>query len=294
MSDSSPKKLSFVVPANACDSHQHVIGDSAEFPMTPCRSYTPPEAPLSRLEALHRTFGFERAVLVQPSFYGIDNSCLLDALNRLGRRARGIAVIDHRTNESSLDQMHDVGVRGVRVNPKGFANDATAIARLLNDLTVRVASRGWHVQMFLPLTTISALERTLIELPTTVVIDHFGGATADGLNQPGIDSLFRLLDSGNCYVKLSAPYHASHSAPGYPEMVSLAREVIARRSDRILWGSNWPHTNASLTQGRTALDINPFLDIDETALFDLISAWAPDPKIQQAILVDNPRNLFDF
>ncbi|RAR55381.1 putative TIM-barrel fold metal-dependent hydrolase [Paraburkholderia unamae] len=294
MSDPSPKNLSFVVPANACDSHQHVIGDSVVFPMAPGRSYTPPEAPLSRLEKLHRTFGFERAVLVQPSFYGTDNSCLLDALNRLGRSARGIAVIDRDTNESALDHMHDVGVRGVRVNPKGFANDSTAIARLLNEFTVRVASRGWHVQTFLPLPTIAALERTLIELPTPVVIDHFGGATADGLNQPGIASLFRLLDSGNCYVKLSAPYHASHSAHGYPEMLSLARELIARRSDRILWGSNWPHTNASLTQGRTALDINPFLDIDETELFDLISAWAPDPKIQQAMLVDNPRNLFDF
>lgn len=285
---------SFDMPAGACDAHVHMIGDKQRFPISATRSYTPGEASLEQLNVLRNAFGLDRVVLVQPSFYGTDNACLLDALKRLGSCARGIVVIDEQVTDAELERMNESGIRGIRINPKGFPSDHARIADLAQRISIRVAPYGWHVQAFLPLSTVAVLHRTLAGLHAPIVLDHFAGASADGLDQPGLESLFKLLDSGNCYVKLSAPYHAARSAPYYPEMLSLAHALIARRSDRILWGSNWPHTNAKPVQGISALEVSPFRDVDNAALINLVSAWAPDAEIRTKILVDNPAALFAF
>lgn len=282
------------LPALSCDAHQHVIGAPAEFPMVSSRTYTPGHASLDNLQTLHRKFGIERAVLVQPSFYGADNSCLLQALARLGKSGRGVVVIDETTTAYNLDQMHETGVRAVRINPKGHADNTDVVSHLLQTVSERVTSRGWHVQTFLPLRTIVALRKTINALPTRLVLDHFAGASAEGIAQNGFDALCQLVESGNCYVKLSAPYQASASGPGYPEMTDLAHALIALRGDRILWGSNWPHTNPHLAAGHTALDVNPFHDVDYAGLVDLIDGWAPDQIDRRKILVENPQVLFDF
>src|SRR5579872_1340521 len=81
----------------ATDCHVHIIGPQAKYPMAAKRPYTPPEATVAQLKAMHARIGITRTVLVQPSFYGTDNTCMLDALAQLGDTARGVAVIDLKT-----------------------------------------------------------------------------------------------------------------------------------------------------------------------------------------------------
>ncbi|SAL74491.1 amidohydrolase 2 [Caballeronia udeis] len=158
------------LPPHSCDAHQHVIDEA--FPMASSRSYTPGPALLDSLRSLHWRFEIERAVLVQPSFYGVDNSCLLHALRQLGNSGRSVVVIDETTSDYDLDKMHETGVRAVRINPKGHADNPAVVGHLLEIASERVASRGWHVQPLLP-------------LRTRLVLDHFGSASKEGVDQMG-------------------------------------------------------------------------------------------------------------
>ena len=290
----APEEPGFTAPDLACDAHQHIIGDPQAYPMVGTRSYTPPQAPLSELQALHRALKIRRAVLVQPSFYGTDNSCLLDSLKTLGTAGRGIAVIGPNTPDADLDAMGRLGVRGVRVNQTGGSKDPAVLAQSIVRMASKIGARGWHVQTFLPLQTIASLQDVFAGLPTPIVFDHFGGARASGTEQLGFDVLCKLLASGNCYVKLSAPYHESTLAPGYADMASLARTLVEARPDRVLWGSDWPHTNSNLAPGRTATDISPFYAVNDGTLFDQVPVWMRDAGVRKQVLVDTPARLFDF
>src|SRR5690242_21533669 len=80
--------VGFDVPRGACDCHVHVF-DPARFPYFAGRVYTPPEATADDLMALQRQLHFDRVVVVQPSVYGVDNACTLNAIKTLGpARAR--------------------------------------------------------------------------------------------------------------------------------------------------------------------------------------------------------------
>src|SRR5256885_7621108 len=108
--------VNFKVPPGACDCHTHIFGDPKRFPFASQRAYTPEPASIEEMRALHRTLHTDRVVIVQPSIYGTDNSCTLDAIKQLGSGARGIAVIDDKTPDSLLDQMSHSGIRGIRIN----------------------------------------------------------------------------------------------------------------------------------------------------------------------------------
>ncbi len=288
------KSVTFDVPLLSCDCHQHVIGDPARYPMQQARAYTPPTASLADLQVLHHALHIERVVLVQPSFYGTDNSCLLDSLRQLGKAARGIVVVDDRISETSLDDMHALGVRGVRVNQTGGTRDPAALKPIIEGVAARVARRGWHVQTFLPLSTIAALRDTFAGLAVPVVFDHFGGATSEGTGQPGFDSLVALLKGGSCYVKLARPYQQSSQPPAYADMAPLARAFAETRADRVIWGSDWPHTNSDVSSGRTREEINPNYSIDDVELFNQLPQWIPDGSARRLILSETPARLFQF
>ena len=87
----------FEVPHNACDCHTHIFGPADRFPYSSKRLYTPGDASNDDLLALHRALHIDRVVIVHPSPYGTDNACTVDAVRRLGARARGVAVIDDAT-----------------------------------------------------------------------------------------------------------------------------------------------------------------------------------------------------
>jgi predicted TIM-barrel fold metal-dependent hydrolase len=284
--------VAFVVPKGACDCHTHIFGPHATFPLSPARRYTPQEALISDLEALHRALGIDRVVVVHPSPYGADNACTVDAVRKMGARARGVAVIDDKTSDAELDAMHAIGVRGLRVNLESFGESDPAVAgKYLQQTALRAARRGWHVQTFAKLSVVAALKDAILDLATPLVIDHFGLAQAAlGTGQPGFAELLALLRSGKIYVKVSAAYRIS-TAPDYADVPPIARALIEANPDRIVWGSDWPHTQGS------RLDISisePFRAEDNGAAINRLASWTRSDTELRKILVDNPARLYQF
>ena len=207
--------VNFAVPPNACDSHTHIWGDPAKFPLWPSRPYTPETALPEEMAALHRALHIDRVVIVTPAVYGTDNAATLYGMQARGKNARGIAVIDDKTPESDLDAMNRAGVVGIRLisGANGPRDPAVALQRF-QAAAPRMKNHNWHVQMYTSLAMISSMKDLLQASPVPVVFDHFGGAQAAlGLEQPGFPDLLELVRSGKAYVKISGAYRASTQAP---------------------------------------------------------------------------------
>lgn len=285
------------VPPGACDCHVHVFPDPAKFPFWSGRVYTPPVATAEYLLALQQAMHMDRVVIVTPSVYGTDNAATLDGMRQLGpQRARGVAVIGAATTVAELDAMHQAGIRGIRVNLEtGGITDPAIATRTLDAALAQISGRPWHMQIYARLSLVAAMKDRLAALPIPVVFDHFAGAqAAQGVGQPGFESVLDLVRSGKAYVKISGAYRASDKAPDYPDVAPLARALIAANADRIVWGSDWPHPDSAIVQERKATDLAPPMVVDDGRVLNLLADWAPDPAVRQKILVDNPARLYGF
>jgi predicted TIM-barrel fold metal-dependent hydrolase len=282
----------FAVPRNACDCHTHIFGPDATFPLSPKRLYTPGPASIDDLVAMHRALQVDRVVVVHPSPYGSDNAVTVDALRKLGTRARGVAVIDDTTSDAMLDDMHESGIRGVRVNLESYGESDPAVAgKHLQHAAERVARLGWHVQTYTNLGILAPLTETILKLPVPLVVDHFGRPkTSQGTTQPGFEEFLALLRSGKVYVKISAPYRISLQ-PNYTDAAPIARAMIAANPDRIVWGSDWPHPGAAK---RDPAVIEPFRPEDNGQALNRLAEWTKSPAELHKILVDNPARLYQF
>jgi predicted TIM-barrel fold metal-dependent hydrolase len=289
--------VNFAIPAHACDCHTHIVGGADRFPFSPGRTYTPETALPEEMSALHRALGIERVVIVTPSVYGTDNSATLYGMKARGANARGIAVIDERTPESDLDAMGQAGVRGIRLNlaTAGPADPAAGRQRFQEAAGRLQRRRGWHIQVYAGLAVVSGIKDLVLDSPVPVVFDHFGGARAAlGVEQPGFTDLLELVRRAKAYVKLSGAYRASALAPDYTDAIPFAKRLIAANSDRIVWGTDWPHPATTTPAGHLPTDVTPMLEIDDGRLLNQLAVWAPDAAIRQKILVDNPARLYGF
>lgn len=293
---SQPKTpVGFRVPPGACDCHVHVFGAADEFPFVAGRGYTPPPASADELLKLQEALSLSRVVIVQPSVYGTDNSCTLDGMRRLGReRARGVAVIDANATDAQLKEMHEAGIRGVRVNLEtGGETDPAVSRRNLAAAIKRVAPLGWHVQVYTRLSVIEAVRDDVMSAEVPIVFDHFGGAkAADGIDQPGFATLLDLVSAGKAYVKVSGHYRSSTKAPAFDDVAPLARALIAANSDRVVWGTDWPHPHHA-DPGKE-LEPTAGFDIDDGLALAQLPRWAPTAATRRKILVDNPARLYEF
>jgi len=279
--DPSPRRPRIKVPAGACDTHAHVFGPSERYPLMDDRTYTPPDAPLATYRRLQKILGVERAVLVQPSVYGTDNTAMLDALGVAGDTFRGIAVVEIGVSEKQLTALHRAGVRGVRVNLLYKGGISLA---MLDRLANKIKMFDWHVQLLVDVSDCPEFWRIADKLPVDIVIDHMGHMSASkGVDDPGFRSLLSLVKDGGAWVKLSGPYRmTARGHTPYADVAGLARTLIDAAPDRMLWASDWPH---------------PFVQIampNDGELLDMLANWAPDPKVRQKILVDNPARLYGF
>lgn len=267
-------------PPGACDCHMHIYGPAVRFPYGPSVKTPPADHPLETYLDLRRRLGIERTVFVQPSAYVTDNACALDAIARTAPGARGIAVIDPAAPEAEIARLHAGGMRGVRFLGVG---SGCLPFDVLEPVAARVHSHGWHVLIQLDGDGLVDLEPRLAGLPCHFVVDHMGRVPVDGgLDRPAFRALLRLLGTGRCWVKLSAPYHVSRSGPPtYADCAARARALIRAAPERMLWGSNWPHP--------TARD-KP----DDADLLDVLLDWASDETTLHRILVDNPATLYGF
>jgi predicted TIM-barrel fold metal-dependent hydrolase len=288
-------KVNFEVPAHACDCHTH-IHLPEKYPFFAGRVYTPEPATPEEMAALHKALGFERVVIVTPSVYGTDNRATLEGIKFRGDTARGVAVIDDKTPESDLDAMGKAGIKGIRVNlATNGVNDPNIGRKRLEAAIDRVKARGWHVQVYTNLPLLTNIKDVLAASPVPVVFDHFGGADASlGLEQPGWAELVEAVKSGKVYVKISGAYRLSSKAPDYPDAVPFAKALIAANPERLVWGSDWPHPDSSITPGRKPTDLAPLYQIDDGRVLNQLAVWAPDAAIRKTILVDNPVRLYGF
>ena len=286
----------FDVPAGACDCHTHIFGDPKRFPFAPERVYTPQPASIDEMRRLHRALHTSRVVIVQPSVYGTDNACTLDAITRLGPSARGIAVIDEMTPDAALDEMGRSGIRGIRINLETAGQTDPAVGgQRLRAAIERIKDRNWHIQVYTRLSVIDRLADRISASPVPIVIDHFGGAQASlGIRQPGFEALVNLVRAGAAYVKISGSYRSSIQPPDYPDVAPLAKALIAANPRRILWGTDWPHPDSAQVASRKATDVAPLLQIDDGRVFNQLAVWAPDAALRKIILVENPAKLYGF
>lgn len=274
-------KPSIEVPGRACDSHMHIF--DRRFAPSAHWKRTPPDAPVTAYRALQARLGTERTVIVNPSTYGTDNACTLDALAAFGNAARGIAVVDVNVDDAELRTMAALGVVGLRINFVSPQSWGTTTREMLETLARRVAPLGWHVQVFMTGEQIVAARDALLRLPTPLVIDHLGRIPQPaGVAHPAFDEVRRLLESGRVWIKLSGAYmDSTEGAPAYADVAAVARGFVAAAPDRVVWGSDWPHTTATAP-------------VDDAGLIDLLATWAPDPRTRERILVDNPAKLYGF
>jgi predicted TIM-barrel fold metal-dependent hydrolase len=287
--------VDFEIPPGACDCHVHIFNPQ-QFPFAERRVYTPPPATVDELLQLQRDLHLSHVVIVQPSIYGVDNSCTLDALRQLGPRARGIAVIDPSIPRDSLLQMNEAGVRGVRLNLE-VTTDAVApdaAKKLISGVAEKIAGIGWHLQILTRPALIAALKDELHDLPFPIVFDHFAGADPrEFASQLGFDGLLELLKSGRCYVKISGAYRASKERD-FSDMPPLAKALIQANPDRIIWGTDWPHPDIDRGRGKPLSQVTPPLAIDDGFLLNRLQKWAPEATVRKKILVDNPARLYGF
>ena len=273
--------VNFHVPAGACDCHTHIF-DPGKFPYAASRPYTPEAATISDVRALHRALHIDRVVISQPTVYGNDHSCTLDAIRRIGRRARGVAAFAANTSSAELDHLHRGGMRGLVVHKMSDFKDAAA----------QIGDRPWNIETYVRLPQMEAFKDQLMASKVAVKLTLFGGAQNGDVHQPGFDTLLGLLRSGRVYVELSTPTHISRQAPDYRDAAPVAKTLIEANPQRITWGSDWPH--AATIPGRQMTGTVPFEQIDDAVSLNLLATWASGADQLKLILVDNPARLYGF
>jgi predicted TIM-barrel fold metal-dependent hydrolase len=282
------------MPAAACDCHVHVFEPAAGYPFAADRAYTPGAAPAEALFEMHRQLGIARRVIVQPSAYGSDMRCTLGAAALDPDRTRVVAVIDESTADAALARMHEAGVRGVRINLHTHGVfDAGEAARQLLWTQERVLRYGWHLQMFASVGVIVRLGAELDRLALPLVLDHWGKVDATrGPADPEFLALMKLIESRPIWVKLSAPERIS-VRPDFDDVPPLLAEYVRRAPDRLVWGSDWPHT-ALTRSGRGIEEIEPFRPVDDGLALNRLAAWLGDANLLEAVLASNPARLYRF
>ncbi len=282
--DPNPKRPKFTPPPGACDAHCHIFGPPEVFPYSDRRRYTPPAAPFEHYMMMLDIIGIDRGIVVQPNVHDTDNRISLDAIARSGGRLRGVGRIDDDTTDSEIQVMHKGGIRGIRFEFVAGRRGSTNLP-LFERMIERIRPMGWHVELHVDPEVLIANADWFRALDLTSVIDHMARIqTADGIHQPAFRLLLELMERPNYWVKISGTDQRTTSPYPYSDVVPFAHALIEAASDRVLWGTNWPHGNM-FEHGRTPND---------GLLLDLMLDFAPDESIRNKILVDNPARLFGF
>ena len=248
-------------PPGACDCHMHFY--DARFPTAPTAIMTPPDAGPADYRAMRDALRLSRVVVVQPSTYGLDNTCTMEGVK-----------------DAELDRLTKGGICAIRITTLrggmlGFD--------VMDELMARVHPFRWHANIQLDGRELPRVEAQIKRLPGKFVFDHTGKFLEPvAPEHEAFKSLLRLVDTGRCWVKQSAPYETSKTgAPGYDDVGAIAKALVKAAPERCLWASNWPHPGRETPP-------------DDAALLDLLLDWAPNERIRRDILVDNPARLYNF
>ncbi|KAK6007483.1 hypothetical protein QM012_004297 [Aureobasidium pullulans] len=279
------------MPVDSWDSHMHVTDPN--YPLAKGAAYIPNLHTLTDVRNFEGTIGIRNTVFVQPSIYGNDNSCLLDALRVAGPcNGRGVVALDpDMLNITQLQEWHKLGVRGVRLNLK--SNNATyteeSLTAMLRKYADAIRGFGWVLELYIGMEAMPILEEIVPSLGVRISIAHFGAPTLPSpetanhpLNPydiPGFPSLVNLVRAGVTWVKFSAPYRFDKDTQ-FRGVESIARELLKVAGDRCVFASDWPHTR------HDGLDIKPFVE----AVLD----WSDEVNLTKEVFSLNAKELWDI
>lgn len=275
------------LPPGSTDCHCHTFdADVSRYPHGKEYSYIPAPAPLDDYLKMCETVGLQRTVQINSSIYGYDCSITHDIIARLGRdRARGVAGIRLDMGMSELQRMKEGGIVGTRLSTKvkGYGG-----AELIDAFAEKIKPLGWHLDLHLGgVAEIAEREQHFLRVPVPLVFDHMGSTRGkEGVSAPGFQALLRILQArDDCWVKISSWYRLSDAGPpDWLDMKPMAQALVAARPDRLVWGSNWPHSNRY-----HAKDIP-----NDGDLVDAFCDWIPDAAVREKIFVSNPAQLYGF
>jgi len=269
------------VPPNACDCHHHIY-DPIRFPQ-PAEAKTPiqPNARVQEYRLLKQRLGITRSVVVTPSAYVTDNRVTLDAISHLGPNTCGVAVVGSDITDTELNTLDAGGIRGIRFSLTS-TTISSATMEVIDHLSGRVASFGWHTQFQTTADQVVELKDMLGRLPGAIVFDHMGHVPPSGLGHPAYRVIRGLIDKGRSWVKLSVTFdNTKNGPPDFEDVSTVAQAFVKAAPERMVWGSNWPHPNEPQKP-------------DDAVLLDLLARWAPDDRVRHRILVENPETLYGF
>lgn len=281
--DPDTRTPDYAAPRGACDAHCHVFGPADRFPYAPTRKYTPPDAPKEDLASLHGKLGIDRAVIVQASCHGTDNSAMLDAIASSGGKYLGICNASESFSREDFARLNDGGIRGVRFNFVKHLGGAPDLDKMWKIVRL-VEGLPWQVELHFDAGDLLEFEHVIDEMPLPVVIDHMGRVpVADGVQQGPFQSLLKKFAAcDHLWIKISGSERISQAGPPFTDAVPFARALIDVAAERVLWGTDWPHPN-----------ISQFMPNDGD-LVDLIPTMIDDEKTRTLVLVENPQRLFGF
>lgn len=285
--DPHPRAPSYRLPEGACDCQFHVFGPAEQYPVRSGAAYEMPSATWQVAQAMHRTVGITRGVIVQATTYGADHQVVLDALQALNSASpnsyRGCAnaLVLKEKGDAYLQRLHDAGVRGARFTRGGLGIRFSPAET--QEALAKVKALGWYVKVQPETSGIAEQMQAFVDFDGPIVMDHMGRIDpAKGPQDPTWQAVHRWMEQDNVWVMLSLAEKLSHTSEPWDDVVPLAHSLIAQAPERVIWASDWPHP------------ISVKQPPNEGALLDLLHRFAPEEAVLKKILVDNPARLFGF
>ena len=278
----NPSKPTINLPKGAVDAHCHVFGPANKFPFAPERKYTPCDASKEKLFKLRDFLGFEKNVIVQASCHGTNNDALEDTLLSSNDLARGVAVVSPQVTKADLNRLDEAGVRAVRFNFVKRLVDNTP-REIFQKIAKTIADLGWHIVVYLEAQDLEELIPFLKSLPTDIVFDHMARPdVSKGLDSMEFNLFQKLMENNKFWCKTSCPERLSRVGPeqNYSDILPFMRLLVENYSDRVLWGTDWPHPNMKSHMP------------DDGQLVNILDEIAPTEELKVKLLVENPTRLY--
>ena len=278
----NPSKPTINLPKGAVDAHCHVFGPANKFPFALERKYTPCDASKEKLFKLRDFLGFEKNVIVQASCHGTNNDALEDTLLSSNDLARGVAVVSPQVTKADLNRLDNAGVRAVRFNFVKRLVDNTP-REIFQKIAKTIAELGWHIVVYLEAQDLEELIPFLKSLPTDIVFDHMARPdVSKGLDSMEFNLFRKLMENNKFWCKTSCPERLSRKGPeqNYSDILPFMRLLVENYSDRVLWGTDWPHPNMKSHMP------------DDGKLVNIVNEIAPTEELKTKLLVDNPTRLY--